>query len=223
MADQATCSVCLRTIQLKGDKPIRHGFSAIGVQHGSTGGYHTGPCGGSGFPHLGISNEGTIWALGIARGRLADREKRLAELAGNPDLTWYPTLYNVRGRPLDVAHPVILKHGVEDRGYHSDGRPTYEGQHKKLIAEQNAIKTELIRTIEAYEKVLATWAPKAASSAPPKVETTHLAQPRKHTHLGEWTGIACRFTRGASASAKLAKTSDVAKVTCKRCKATVGL
>lgn len=221
MADQATCSVCLRTIQLKGDKPIRHGFAAIGVQHGAHSGYHTGPCGGTNFPHLGISNEGTIWALGRARDRLAGVDEQLAKLAGYPDLMWYPTLYNVRGRPPDLKNPVILKHGV-DPGYHNDGRPSYDYQHKKRVAEQTAIRTELIRTISAYEKVLATWEPKGATAAPAKVETTHLAQPRKHTRFGEWVGIACRFTRGPLASTQ-PKTTDVAKVTCKRCKATVGL
>lgn len=76
-----TCSVCLRPMQLHGDRPIRHGFSAIGVRHGAHSGYHTGPCQGTRFPHLGISDAGTKWAIDDARAKLSGVEKRLAELA----------------------------------------------------------------------------------------------------------------------------------------------
>lgn len=215
---QATCAVCLRTMQLHGDRPIRHGFTAIGVRHGANSGYHTGPCGGQNFPHLGISTEGTVWALGIARDRLGHTREALAKLAEHPDLTWYPT---ARGVP-DLAHAVVLRHGA-DVGYAADGRPTYANEHRRRVTDLTNIEQELLRAIAAYEKVIATWKPAAAAAAPAKVEMVHMAMPRTHTRFGEWQGITCRFTRPGYASDKLVKTTDPAKVTCKRCKAQLGL
>jgi hypothetical protein len=133
---QGTCSVCLRSIQLHGEKPIRHGFSAVGVRHGQSGGYHTGPCPGTRFPHLGISSEGTQWALDSAREQLTRTEDRLSELAANPDLIWYPRLrssYNkVPGGLPDMSRPVILRHGED--AYANDGRPTYASEHRRMVA-----------------------------------------------------------------------------------------
>lgn len=224
---QGTCGVCLRTMQLHGDYPIRHGFSAVGVRHGQHSGYHTGPCQGTRFPHLGISTEGTQWALEKARTRLASVDEELRRLAGNPDLIWYPRQpgsYNkVRGGLPDMSRPVTLRPG-EDVPYAGDGRPTYAWEHKRRVADQEAIKTELERAIDAYEKVLATWSPEKypVTGAPGKIETTHMAMPRKNIR-GEWTGILCRSTRPGYASDKLPKTDDPSKVTCKRCRAALGL
>lgn len=220
---QGTCSVCLRPMQLHGDKPIRHGFSAIGVRHGQHSGYHTGPCDGTRFPHLGISTAGTQYALDRARARLVSTEEELARLATNPDLTWYPTSYK-GGRGLrDVTRPVTLRHGA-DVGFAGDGRPTYANEHRRRVVEQENIKAELERAIAAYEKVLATWSPEKypTTGAEKKVETVHMAMPRKHPRFGEWQGVTCRFTRPLP-SAKLAKTTDPAKVTCKRCRSLLGL
>ena len=153
---QGTCSVCLRLMQLRGDRPIRHGFSAIGVQHGQHSGYHTGPCQGTGFPHLGISTEGTQWALGHARERLSSVEEELRKLSGNPDLIWHPT--DRRGLP-DYTRSVTLRPG-EDVQYAGDGRPTYAGELKRRIAKQEALKGELERAITEYRKhALRPWTP----------------------------------------------------------------
>lgn len=225
---QGTCSVCLRLMQLRGDRPIRHGFSAIGVHHGQSGGYHTGPCFGTSFPHLGISKEGTEWAIKDARDRLERVDAELARLAGNPDLTWYPRQpgsYNkVRGGLPDMSRPVTLRHG-ENVAFANDGRPTYAGEQRRLVAVQSNLKNELERAIAAYEKVLATWSPEKypVTGAPKKVETIHMEMPRKHTRYGAWTGVLCRFTKPGYASDKLPKTDDPGKVTCKRCRAALGL
>lgn len=224
---QGTCSVCLRMMQLHNDLPIRHGFSAVGVRHGQHSGYHTGPCEGTRFPHLGISTVGTQWALDDAQKRLARVEAELQRLAGHPDLTWYPTLsgsYNkVRGGLRDTSRPVTLRHG--DEGYVSDGRPTYSWEHKKRVTEQENIKNALERAIAEYEKVLATWSPDKypTKGAAKKVETTHMATPRTHTRYGAWTGVLCRYTKPGFASDKLPKTNDPSKVTCKRCRTALGL
>jgi len=226
---QGTCSVCLRVIQLRGQSPIRHGFRAIGVQHGAHTGYHTGPCGGASYPHLGISTEGTAWALAGARRELAKTEGMLADLAGHPDLIWYPRLsgsYNkVRGGLPDMARPVTLRPGA-DIPYSSDGRPTYAGELKRRVAIAESQKRELERMIDAYEKVLATWSPEKypVTGAATKIETTHLAIERRHPRYEKpWMGVTCRFTRPGHASDKLAKTTDMARVTCKACRKAIGL
>jgi hypothetical protein len=219
---EGTCSVCLRVIQLRGDRPIRHGFSAIGVRHGAHSGYHTGPCGGSNFPHLGISTEGTAWALGKARDRLATTDESLRELDANPDLIWAPR--DRRGLP-DFTKSVTLRHGA-DVPYASDGRPTYAWEHRRRVAELTNVKSELERAIKAYEGVLATWTPEkyAVKGAATKVEIVHLARERKHPrYAAPWTSVACRLTRPGHASDKLKKTTNPAEVTCKQCKKLLGL
>jgi hypothetical protein len=224
---QGTCSVCLRSMQLHGDHPIRHGFSAVGVRHGQHGGFHTGPCSGTSFPHLGISTEGTQWARARARDQLVATEQRLADLAGNPDLTWYPRLsgsYNkVRGGLPDTSRPVTLRPG-EDVPYAGDGRPTYAHEHRRLVSEQTSIKHSLESAIAEYARVLASWSPEKypVTGAAKKVETEHMATPRKNIR-GEWTGVLCRFTKSGYASDRLPKTDDPSKVTCKRCRAALGL
>lgn len=221
---QGTCSVCLRTMQLHSDHPIRHGFSAIGVRHGEHSGYHTGPCQGTRFPHLGISTEGTQWALDNARERLVNVEAELTRLAGHPDLTWYPNTY-VRGRPVkDPTRPVALRYGAAE-GFAGDGRPTYAWEHKRRVTEQDHIKEELERAIDAYEKVIATWAPEKypTTGAAKKVETVHMERPIKSARTGETViGTLCRGV-GRGRAAFVAKTPDPSKVTCKRCRASLGL
>lgn len=229
MADdklQGTCSVCLRVIQLRGDHPIRHGFSAVGVRHGQHSGWHTGPCEGTRFSHLGISSEGTSWALGRARGRLVEIDRQIDDLATNPDLIWYPKIsgsYNkVRGGLPDFSRPVTLRHG-QDVPYAGDGRPTYASEHRRRVADFTNVKNELERTIDAYEKVLADWAPQKYPTigAPAKVETVHMER-AVTTSRGEIIGTVCRGVR-AGRSAFMAKTCDPSKVTCKRCRSALGL
>lgn len=226
---EGTCSVCLRMIQLRGEIPIRHGFHAIGVQHGAHSGYHTGPCGGAGYPHLGISHEGTTWALAGARREFAATDRVVADLTGNPDLIWYPRLsgsYNkVRGGLPDMSKPVTLKHG-QDVPYANDGRPTYANEHKRRLATAEAQKRELERMIAKYEEVIAAWSPEKypTKGAAAKVDTVHMEMERKHTRYpAPWKGVTCRFTRPGHASDTLRKTTDTTKVTCKQCKKAIGL
>ena len=221
---QGTCSVCLRTMQLHGDRPIRHGFSAVGVRHGQHGGYHTGPCAGTQFPHLGISTEGTQWALDRERRFLASTNDALAKLATNPDLTWYPKKYDVRGGRLDLSKPVIVKYGDEQQLSIQGGAPSYDSIHRlekvQLENRQNAAE----RAIAEYERVIASWSPeKYPVTGSVKTEVVHMATPRRNNRGETWTGILCRFTRQGSASTLAKKTDDPSKVTCKRCRAALGL
>ena len=221
---QGTCSVCLRVMQLHGTHPIRHGFSAVGVRHGQSGGYHTGPCAGIQFPHLGISAEGTRWAIGREREHLDRLREQLAKLATNPDLTWYPTKYDVRGGRADLSRPVIVKHDDEEPiSYRSDRPPSYAKLHRSKVAELEGHASMAERAIAAYEKVLASWSPEKYPTigAPAKTETVHMERPIT-LHGKTMAGVLCRGLR-AMRRQILLKTSDPAKVTCKRCRATLGL
>jgi hypothetical protein len=196
---QGTCSVCLRMMQLRGDRPLRHGFSAVGVRHGQSGGYHTGPCAGTQFPHLGISTEGTQWALGRERDHLGRLRVSLADLATNPDITWYPKKYDVRGGRLDLSKPVVVKYGDEKPfviSSHSDTPPSYEQLHRTRVAELDGHAHMAERAIDAYERVLATWAPEKypVIGAAAKIETVHMERPI--TLRGETVvGVLCKGLR----------------------------
>ena len=219
---QGTCSVCLRPMQLYGEFPIRHGFSAVGVRHGQHSGWHTGPCAGTQFPHLGISDEGTRWARVRAQERLRNVEEELVRLARHPDLTWYPRKF--ASQLPDLSKPVTFRH-EEKEEWSSDGRPTYAREHKRLVTAQESLQKELEKTIETYDKVIETWAPEKypTTGAAKKVETVHMATPRKNNRGEEWTGVLCRFTKQGLASNRLSKTTDPSKVTCRRCRAALGL
>lgn len=211
-------------MQLRGDKPIRHGFQAIGVRHGQHSGHHTGPCAGTRFPHLGISTEGTEWALVRERNFLESTKEALAKLATNPDFTWYPMKYDVRGGREDYSRPVVIKHGDDDISS-GLGEPSYATLHRREKTQLENQQDRAERAIAEYKRVLASWSPEKypTTGAPAKVETTHMEMPRKHVRFGKWKGILCRFTRAGHASDKLAKTDDPKKVTCKRCRTLLGL
>jgi hypothetical protein len=220
---QGTCSVCLRLMQLRGDRPIRHGFSAVGVRHGQSGGYHTGPCAGTQFPHLGISTEGTQWALGRERTHLDRLREKLAELATNPDLTWHPKKYDVRGGRADLSKPFVVKYGDEETGFSGNTPPSYAQLHRARVAELDGHVHMAERAIAEYERVLASWAPEKYPTigAPAKIETVHMERPitlRGNTVVG----VLCKGLR-AMRGQRLLKTTDPAKVTCKRCRAALGL
>ena len=223
---QGTCSVCLRMMQLRDDRPIRHGFSAVGVRHGQSGGYHTGPCAGTQFPHLGISTEGTKWALDREQRFLERTNAAIANLATNPDITWYPKKYDVRGGRPDLSKPVVVKYGAEAPiAYTSSAPPSYASLHRvekvKLDNQQHVAE----RAIAEYERVIATWSPEKylTTGAPAKIETVHMERPVK-TARGESIGTLCRSGRRSfGGAASLMKTSDPSKVTCKRCRVSLGL
>jgi hypothetical protein len=219
---QGTCGVCLRPIQLHADRPIRHGFSAIGVKHGQHSGHHTGPCAGSGFPHLGISTDGTRWALGRAHQRLEGLRGSRADLAANPDLTWYPKKYDVRGGRLDLAKPFLVKYG--DEAPFVVGRfsnpPSYAELHQGRVAELKGYERATEGEIAEYDRVLSSWSPGKYPTIGTKAKATTVHMERPITIRGQTEmGVLCKGLRGQ----RLLKTADPAKVTCKRCRATLGL
>lgn len=160
--------------------------------------------------------------------QLSSTEQRLAELAGNPDLTWYPrkpgSHSKVRGGLPDLSRPVTLRYG-ERSEFSTDGRPSYANEHRRRLAEQTNLKHALEEEIATYACVLAGWAPEKypVTGAVQKIETTHMATPRKNSRGDSWTGILCRFTRQGYASDSLRKTNEPGEVNCKRCRAALGL
>jgi hypothetical protein len=230
---QGTCSVCLRVIQLRGESPIRHGFSAVGIRHGQHGGWHTGPCPGVDFPHLGISSAGTSWALEKASAKLSNVRAELARLASHPDLTWYPT--KSRGLP-DFSRPFVLKH---DEPSYQDlspaqrdqylarsriGCPTYDSLHRRMTVEQQNQESSLEKTVAEYERVIETWSADKypTTGAAAKVATVHMKHTVKHSSGATWDRALCSSSRRSRFSGAL-KTDDPSKVTCQRCKKALGL
>lgn len=217
---EGTCSVCLRLMQLRGSSPIRHGFSAQNVRHGQTGGWHTGPCFGTQFPHLGISDEGTRAALERVRARRAHFEGEIRTLERQPPLHWAPKLY---GKPLrDFSKQITIQPGAK-RDY-TLGSPSYDELHKRRVSELTAERDTAARAIANYERVIATWSPDKypTKGAVAKVEVVHLAK-LKTRGPESYMGIACNRMLSKWKSEGAKKTEDVAKVTCKACKKTLGL
>jgi predicted hydrocarbon binding protein len=210
---EGTCSVCLRMMQLRGDKPIRHGFTAIGVKHGvQQGGYHTGPCEGVDYPHLGISCAGTKYALCISTKRLEHVVEWLERLAKNPPLTW-------RGYGKNAV-PVTINYGdTSSTLTHSDGRPGYTYLHKQHVDEATNHARQIGEQIKAYHNVIDTYSPSKypTKGAVKKEKTVHLAREFSNSRFGKWTGPACTLTRGKDAAAKYSITTKPAEVTCTKC------
>jgi hypothetical protein len=227
---QGTCSVCLRPIQLHDGHPIRHGFSAVGVKHGQHSGHHTGPCAGSGFPHLGISTEGTRWALGRAHQRLEGLRESRADLATNPDLTWYPKKYDVRGGRLDLAKPFVVKYGDEKPfvvGRPFDNPPSYAELHQGRVAELKGYERAAEGEIAEYDRVLTSWSTGKYPTIGAKAKAVTVHMERQIIIRGSFgpvteVGVLCKGLR-AMRGQRLLKTSDPAKVTCKRCREALGL
>ena len=234
MADkeEGTCSVCLRRMQLKGERPIRHGFNAIGVRHGAHTGFHTGPCPGIEYPHLGLSDAGTRWARGREEERRKITQRRLDELAGKPPLTWYPQKREGRVRVPDLKNGIEVRPGdndqyrsIDDNGIgYSQRVPTYDALWKSRKAEVDAIMNACETAIAAYDKVITNYDPaKYPVTGAVSKDVIHLEKDRKHPRFGEWKGIACKLTRPGPASMRPKKTTDPSKVTCKPCRKLLGL
>jgi hypothetical protein len=120
---------------------------------------------------------------------------------------------------------MILRYGEPaDVSYARSGAPTYANEHRRRVIEQINIKDALAAAITEYERVLAHWTPGKypATGTAPKVETVHMEHPVK-TVRGIMLGTLCRGIPRGRASLTAKKTSDPANVTCKRCRAALGL
>jgi hypothetical protein len=224
-----TCSVCFAVHVLtsgKGTKTQRHGFTVVGAGrgHGHMGAWHTGPCFGTGYSHLGLSCEGTRHALDIAIGRRDSLIKAGEILATRPVLSWTQEISEGYGSSRTVRH---VQHDVRPGGKsdHAIGRPDYEALLASRIAHNDVERAAVERAIKTYRKVIAEWAP----GKWPTVTGDGAAKPAQVVHLAAGWGRA----RGKSESTLVvgacsawamqapfgqATTKDRAKVTCARCK-----
>lgn len=242
---KAVCAVCLAEFHLSGEKdhPIRHGFSTHNVRHGTSGGWHTGPCGGVGFPHFGISTEGTVWALGKARAHLDHLDAEIARLGTNPDLEWsYQATKRVsrygtkeRREPTGERVERTLRAGCAservslktEHGFNSDVTvPSYEAHKASLLSNLAGSREQAADQVARYEAAIASWKP-AAKVAAPSTKVVHAAHAYRKVisaarqEYGTYIGPACRHVRlHDSYKYVLGQnlTADPAEVTCLACK-----
>lgn len=242
---QVICSVCFATHYLNpahsGLNPVRHGFQVIGGSgQGHSGGWHTGPCGGTGFPHFGHSTEGTVWALGQVKSSLEYAQKHLDGLLARPDLNWHfqPKKYQAatwQNRkssyiPDGPAIERVLKPGTEMEviKYRQEGMtydqevraPSYEGELANRVGEAKRNVDSLTAQRDAYEKAIREWKPQAPTKAPGKVEMVHLAKTvnlPKEYNMQSYDRPNCKRVSQRDAK-RYATTHDKSKVTCLRCK-----
>lgn len=239
---EGTCSVCLRDIQLRDDRPIRHGFKAYGVRHGQHSGYHTGPCRGSEYPYLGVSDQGTKWALADTNQQFGPVITELERLKRRPTLTWYPekrTGHGIRKVRLpDFDHPQTVKPGDARRDYMPSGSmgfslmetiPSYDELLKRKVTEQQAVRDYLEQWQHRYEQILASYSPakyqgKGVVKKEPLVHKEH--QYRRISGGVEtfYPGNLCRFAKkGSVAQLTARRTTDPSKVTCPACRKKLGI
>lgn len=238
------CGVCLAEhilvafgkvrIYSKGWLP-RHGWNAHGVQHGTSGGYHTRPCPGyeKRFPHLGVSVEGAQWQLDQLISRHGQLEDAHAKIIARPTSLSYHFEYRSYDRLTGRRAPQFATYAVardqDERhedvvGYGPIRVPSYEACRSR---QQNEIELQLAvvrRDMATYQNVVDTWLP----SDPYLVEVreiVHLAAPwRRHereVELGRRTADkvatvpACARFRSSHATG--ATTTNSTEINCKRC------
>ncbi len=171
------CAVCLNQYQaivVRGeDKLARHGFSVVGAGrgHGHLGAWHTGPCMGTQFPHLGISTAGTEAALARCREALADTTAALTEHAARPALIWTYTpskwvtdAARRAGRPVPAAVDHTVKPGDVRQYGDEQGHPGYDDLWARRAGQLTSQAGELRLSIATYARVIGTWT--AAQYAP---------------------------------------------------------
>lgn len=158
-----TCASCLSTVRLMTTgKPVRHGFSIVGAVagHGLNGTWHTGPCMGAAYLHLGLSVAGAEAVLARAK---ADLEVVITSQA---------MLATVRaeGHSVNVMISKSWRMAkVEPRTFviAAGAASAYDGDYKvpsweTIVAEREAFARrqadELLRMITLFTEVVATWA-----------------------------------------------------------------
>lgn len=198
---EGKCSVCLRQHVLLNDHPIRHGWDVENITPGQglLGTWHRGACQGVRFPHLGLSVEGTKWALKDAKARLKMvREHRNALESGDDALTDKST----------------------GRSY-VRGEAAYKRALKAALSEADSATAMLDSMIEQYQTIISGWKPAAAKGrdyARGKILHKGTTEGKFEGHLTplckSWSGYEPYF--GGAFYAK--RDEDV---TCKACRKTM--
>jgi len=225
---KATCAVCLNAHILKGQRPklARHGFSVVtqGYGRGHLGAWHTGPCAGSGFPHLGIALDGTRWALAQVTAQLASTCEALAAHTGQfpPVLHWTPTVYEGFGKRRPGT-PQDVKPG--ELADYKTGRPSYATLWASRKAEMEGRVRMLESSIATYQDVIDGWSP--AKYAPVEVEgkqATRHGRALWKNRPGVQVPKCQQFALHAHYGTRTALFADNPEdVNCKRCRKALGL
>jgi hypothetical protein len=109
-----------------------------------------------------------------------------------------------------------------------DTPPSYAELQRERVAQLAGHARMAESEIAEYGRVLADWSPEKYTTigAPAKVETVHMERPiifqGSFGPISE-VGVLCKGLRAMMRGQRLLKTSDPAKVTCKRCRVTLGL
>lgn len=228
------CACCLRentALRIGVDdvypKPVRHGFEAINIHHGSTGGWHTGPCDGSRFLHYGQSADGTRHTHKKLVGMVQAEIKHQKCLDTKPDLawSWEAKRYERVERTLTPAVVEVERLFLTDeRGW---GRttvevPTYEDHHRWLMAQSNQRLDHYRAERDRFQKAIDDWKLTPAQPMPDKVEIVHRELERtvrnRDNQTVTYMAPKCSWRVSPERARSSKMTSDPSKVTCKRCR-----
>lgn len=229
------CAVCLRegiVLSAGQQSPIRHGFSAINVQHGASGGWHTGPCDGVRYAHFGQSTEGTTFELARTEQHLSRVRAQLDHLATRPELPWHFAETLSRDQVARGAEPhratytlTPIDAGQRKVTYRTAGAygsvytvPSYERHRGTLVVLAESNRDTLVDWRGRLVAAIAGWAPVPPAPRSPEVPVVH--RPREYIFSGGVTirGPACRRPRGRVAAEQKLLSDDSALVTCGRCR-----
>src|SRR3990167_4802269 len=203
-----TCSVCLGTynVHAKGVTPIRHGFTSHNVKHGQSGGWQTGACMGMPFPHLGISSEGTTYAVAYIARQIEAAREAITNLGANPAFSWDEMKYMGAGVKKLVATHAISLGDVAD---YRPGKPDYASLKASKIAKLQRTVKELLPAWTELSKGLSTW---TAAKYAPKTVAKKGAVVHAGTNWGKarkdqsWTVAVCQKWSFQPTRAKIAAT-----------------
>jgi len=156
-----TCASCLSTVRLMTTgKPVRHGFSIVGAVagHGLNGTWHTGPCMGTAYLHLGLSTDGSKAVLARCEADLASTIKHQAALA-TTRATRSPVseLCANDWKAKRETRTFLIEYGARPPTRTTYSVPTWEdvvgGRERAAQAQVN----ELRRMIAMFTEVITTW------------------------------------------------------------------
>lgn len=187
-----TCPCCLGSFELNGSNLVRHGWNAYDIQHGSTGGWHTAPCEGTGAPMF-ESPEGLAWAKGY-HPRLVALVATLTELLARAkaDLVAFE-------RENDAA---LVE--AEAAYRHTDEQRALRAQHGDLVAtvsRRKAQYAEAVRWEAAHQAAIDAW---VEGEAPAPKTRQYRDEDVVHVVGG------CRIKTGK-------RVTDDGEVTCEHC------
>lgn len=166
----ATCAYCLRpdTRLAAGSVcPIRHGWKAHGGSggaNGQEGSWHSGPCRGLSFPHLGQSTDGLVAAIADCDAWIARAEGKRAALDARPPLPYYKRDHNRKGSPVidevmvqpgDMSPPPVDGIGARPRVWHPEYETILASAKRNADAELAAARA----SVGGLRAALATWTP----------------------------------------------------------------